>query len=262
MLTRRLALLSLVAPLSAAPLAQSAAGQSSGQYGERQADPRSVTLAHMLKPVTVELADARLEDVIRFIEDASGADLEPVWIDEHPSGLDPDAEVSIAVRNVEFLTLLERVLDRVDDEFDAATWQMAPDGLMEVGPRSALNQRTQTHIYDVNDLLYALPSFREVPDLDLGAIQEGGGGGGQTTQIETEEGERVPRSVRIQDLSNLIQEYIEPDQWVDNGGDAASITEWNGTFIVRAPDYIHRQISGYAFWPSERLINSVGGASR
>jgi len=259
MLTRRLAILCLVAPLTVSGVsAIPADAQSPGWYGQREADPRSLTLAHMLKPVTVELSDTRLEDVMRFIEDASGAQLEPIWLDDNPGGLDPDAEVTISVRNQPFLTLMERVLERVGDEFDAATWQMRPDGAMEIGSRSALNERTQTQIYDVNDLLYSAPSFREVPDLDLGSIQEGGGGG-QQQQVETEEGERVPRSVRIQDLANLIQQYIEPDQWIDNGGDAASITEWNGTFIIRAPDYIHRQLAGYPFWPSERLINSVGG---
>ena len=259
MLTRRLAILSLVAPLTlSGGSAEPADAQSPGWYGQREGDPRSLTLAHMLKPVTVELSETRLEDVMRFIEDASGANLEPIWLDENPSGLDPDAEVTISARNEPFLTLMERVLERVDDEFDAATWQMRPDGTMEIGPRSALNRRTQTQIYDVNDLLYAMPSFREVPDLDLGAIQEGGGGG-QQQQVEVEEGERVPRSVRIQDLQDLVVAYIEPDQWVDNGGDAASITEWNGAFIIRAPDYIHRQIAGYPFWPSQRLIESVGG---
>ena len=31
------------------------------------------------------------------------------------------------------------------------------------------------------------------------------------------------------------------------GGDAASIRYYQGVLIVRAPDYIHRQIGGYPF---------------
>ena len=49
-----------------------------------------------------------------------------------------------------------------------------------------------------------------------------------------------------QDGSPTI-ETIEPDAWQVNGGDAASIRYYQGTLIVRAPDYIQRQLGGYPF---------------
>jgi len=259
---RRLAILTLLTPLALAwtgaptVVAQPDRGAS---VDTRRVDPRSLTLARMLKTVTVELSETRMEDLIRFIEDASGAELEPIWFDENPSGLDRDAQVTIAVRGSTYLTLLERALGKVSDEFDRATWQMTPSGFMEIGPRSALNRRTRTLLYDVNDLLFDVPTHREVPDLDLGDIQEGGGSGSQTDVEPEDATEQMPRSVRIENLAAIIMTSIEPDQWIDNGGDAASIREWNGVFIVKAPDYIHRQIAGAPYWPSERLVRQVGG---
>ena len=33
--------------------------------------------------------------------------------------------------------------------------------------------------------------------------------------------------------------------WINNGGEYATIKYFDGALIVRAPDYIHRQIGGY-----------------
>ena len=35
--------------------------------------------------------------------------------------------------------------------------------------------------------------------------------------------------------------------WVDNGGDWGTIRYYQGTLIIRAPDFMHRQIGGYPF---------------
>ena len=40
---------------------------------------------------------------------------------------------------------------------------------------------------------------------------------------------------------------VEPDAWEDAGGSAASVRYYQGVLMVRAPDYIHRQIGGYPF---------------
>ena len=38
---------------------------------------------------------------------------------------------------------------------------------------------------------------------------------------------------------------IEPEAWEDNGGHRAVMSYFEGALVVRAPDYIHRQIGGY-----------------
>ena len=35
--------------------------------------------------------------------------------------------------------------------------------------------------------------------------------------------------------------------WIENGGDSASIRYYQGVLIVRAPDFVHRQLGGYPF---------------
>jgi hypothetical protein len=53
------------------------------------------------------------------------------------------------------------------------------------------------------------------------------------------------KAERAQEIVELIVSTIEPMAWRRNGGEWASITYQDGVLIVRAPDYIHRQINGY-----------------
>jgi hypothetical protein len=50
---------------------------------------------------------------------------------------------------------------------------------------------------------------------------------------------------RALDLMDLITEIVEPDAWTANGGTWATIRYVDDMFVVRAPDFVHRQIGGY-----------------
>lgn len=79
----------------------------------------------------------------------------------------------------------------------------------------------------------------------------GGGGGGGGAPFGNPEGEpdRLSEDEKVQQIVDIILETIEPDAWQQNGGDAASIRYYEGVLIIRAPDYIQRQIGGYPFAP-------------
>ncbi len=88
----------------------------------------------------------------------------------------------------------------------------------------------------------------------------GGSGGGSIFGDPGDEADRRTELEKAQEVIDLIQEIVEPDAWVDNGGDWASIRYYQGTLIVRAPDYIQRQIGGYPFAtrPVRQSVQSVG----
>ncbi|MGA1016986.1 MAG: hypothetical protein ACO3YY_03200 [Phycisphaerales bacterium] len=88
----------------------------------------------------------------------------------------------------------------------------------------------------------------------------GGGGGGVPFGEAGEAPERRSEEEKVQDLVDLIIESVEPESWVDNGGDAATIRYYQGVLIVRAPDFIQRQIGGYPFAPrAPRAVRPAGG---
>lgn len=215
---------------------------------------RALTAQKLRKPISIELNDARLEDIITFIEDFSGAQIEPFWSDDGAAGLKKDQRLSVSVRDGRVITLIERVLAKAETEFSPATWQFAPSGgAIEVGPRSSLNKQAYLRIYDIQDLLYQIPDFVESPQLDLdqllnqGGRGGGGGGGSPFGNISDENIQTIPEPELAQRIIDLITANVEPEQWIDNGGDGGSIQYTAGHLLIRAPDYMHRQIIGYPF---------------
>ncbi|TVQ64299.1 MAG: hypothetical protein EA379_01855 [Phycisphaerales bacterium] len=242
-------------------LAQSLNERLAGAQNRRAAaDPRRVTLERLMRNVTLEMNESRLQDVMTFIEQVGDLTLDVKWDDDAGavSGLNKDQTVTLSVRGAPLLTMLERVLEHTQDDFDQSTWQLTPSGMLEVGPKSRLNRRTTLKIYDISDLLFVIPNFTNVPDLDLDSVLQqggqrgGGGGGGGIFQDPGDEDDIEPEEVRVEQLMNIIMDSVEPEQWLDRGGDGASMRFHDGRLLIRAPDYIHRQIDGYPFWPSNR----------
>lgn len=230
---------------------------ASAQVGRRAVDPRRLTAELLLKPITVSFTDARLEDVMTFLADFTGATFNIMWLDDRSAtGMDKNALVTLSVNNAPALTLLERVLKRASDNFDAATWQFSAEGEMEIGPKSRLNELATIKIYDIRDLLFQIQPFIDVPDLGLGEITQGQGGS-STSDFEIEEREGLTEEELTDSIVDLIVKNLDPDQWVDAGG-PNSVTVFNKALVIRAPDYIHRQLVAYSFWPT----SSAGRATR
>lgn len=267
--------------LVAAPLVWALAGSvampclhASAQSAARtEIQAKRETISKLLRPVSIKFDGNRLEDVMAFIQQLTGADMEIMWLDGTATdGLDKEALISIDVKDVTALVLMEKVLAKAqtDSLSGANGWQMSDTGEIQIGPKSRLNAFRRIEIYDINDLLLEIPDYDNAPEFDLSQVLQqsggGGGGGGGQSPFQNSEGQdeedRVPRSERAEDLRNLITELVEFDQWVDNGGDAASIRYWQGSFIVNAPDYVHRQLAGYNWWPARRAASAAAVRDR
>ena len=232
--------------------------------------PHRDTLTKLTRRISVDFTEKRLEDVIAFIKDFTGADIEPMWMDDRNSdGLDKERVITIKVDNVSVLSLLEKVLEKAHpDSGGEATWQMTESGTCQIGPRDRLNKYRRVQIYDINDLLMERPDYRDVPRIDLQqalqASQGGGGGGGQSPfrneQDRDDQAARArDRQTKADDLATLIRELVETEQWTENGGSGGSIRFYQGTLIVNAADYIHRAIDGYRYWPANQTVAMKDG---
>lgn len=216
------------------------------------------------KPITIELTDQKLGDVVTFVRDLTGADIDAVWTDDRTEGLDREKRVTLSVRDQTALRLLEKVLDRAGEAAGDSTWQFGEDGSVQIGTKKSLNKQATLKLYPIHDLLFEIPDYRTVPELDLNSVLSqggtagggggGGGGGGSSLfgggggqQQNGEGGLGRDDAQQAQRLIDLIIETIEPIQWQDNGGDGGSIKFHNGSLLIKAPDYIHRQLVGYSF---------------
>jgi hypothetical protein len=275
--------------LSLAGLAASAVGQtpSSGVTAPSNPPtpatastgvPQKDTLLKLSRPITIEFTDKRLEEVIGFVAEFTGADIMPMWADaQNSDGLDREQTITLKANNSSALALLERVLERAQTGSQQNTWQLSDTGAVEIGPKDRLNAHRRTEIYDINDLLLVIPDYTDAPQIDLQqaiqASQGGGGGGGggqspfrdaqQQQQQRREEKEKIKKD-RANEVLDIIKALVEPEQWTENGGSGGTIRYYQGTLIVQAPDYLHRELVGYPkYWPRNRAIaQNVGKGHR
>ncbi len=210
------------------------------------------TLTQLSKPLTLNITDTRFEDIVEYVRTATGATIDIAWINNRYSeGLDPEALITLNVKEAPALSLLLHAASRATiDDFDTPTWQLDKDtGAIQIGPRSRLNKFKRLEIYDIHDLLLVLPDYSDVPQLNLNSVLrqgQGGGGSGIFQQAQGQKTDTDPRA-EAQRIIEILETVIETDQWIDNGGDGATIRFYDGNLLISAPDYIHRQINGYSF---------------
>lgn len=252
---------------SAPAAAQGGSRVMSGSQAGSSVRPERETLLKMTRLVSIDITEQRLEDVIKFLQELTGADIEPAWRDEQNDGLDREQLITVSVKNAPAMTLLERVLTKAQTNFTQNTWQLDESGTLEIGSKDRLNKNKRLVIYSIHDLLTEVPNYYDAPQIDLqGVLQQsqGGGGGGQSpfrddqqNQQNQQEAEQR-RQERVDQIMDLLRTFVEPEQWVDNGGDGGTMRYFQGSLIINAPDYMHRQIVGYSYWP-QRRVSTVKG---
>ncbi|MCZ6493690.1 MAG: hypothetical protein O6933_06380 [Planctomycetota bacterium] len=234
--------------------------------------------------ITVQFEETPAREAISYLQTVLGIKIIGRYNDDKIGfGIDPETPISIDATDQPALTVLELVLDQCQ-EFEECTWQLR-NGFVEVGTKERLSLPGARRIndYPIRDLVFEPPYFANAPSLNLssalnqggrgggggggsggggfgggggggyggggggGGGRGGGGGGGAPFGDPGDEPDRLSELERAQQVMEIIREAIEPDGWVFNGGDSASMRYYVGTLIVRAPDYIHRQIGGYPF---------------
>lgn len=214
---------------------------------DAQGAEKAQTLTRLLDRVTVDLKDQRVGDVLEFLQTVAGVRFEVVTADDSDEGIDLDASVTFAVRNQTVLEAVERLFVQAERaqglELGTMGWQFASYGGFVIGPKSALNQDRRVVIYDIQDLLFEVRDFDELPDIQIDEDAQ------NPFQQEEEEDEDQPTKEELaQEIIDIITSSVEAAQWEETGGEGATIRYFRGTLIINAPDYIHRQVNGYEWW--------------
>jgi hypothetical protein len=258
---RHVAAISILALATTAGLAHAQAAQAAAPVrstGNLQRD----TLARTLRPVSIDFKETRLEDVMRFITEVTQADIEVMWQDDrNATGLDKDTPITLSFSRGTALDLIDKVMEKAADSegFGGGnTWQVSESGTLQIGPKSRLNRWRRLEIYSIADLLTEVPDYNQAPEFDLQAVLQNtgqqGGGSSQSPFRDNQGANAANRrdiDDKVNELINIITSLVETEQWVDNGGEAATIRYFQSNLLINAPDYVHRQINGYPWWPSQ-----------
>ena len=249
------------------------------QRATKQATAKGPILRALLTTsISVKFEDTKAKEAFAYFKQLIGVEMVVRWSDDPGAGdgLDPEARLTFEMNSAQALVVLERMIDMSTTE--PATWQLR-QGYLEVGTKSRLNARgsQETRIYPIRDLLFEAPNFDNAPEFNLSqSVQTGGGGGGGSggggggfggggggggsgggggggggvpfgTPGESP-ARRAPEE-KADQLIELIKSLVEPDVWLDDS--VASIRYYDGSIIVRAPDYVQRQVAGYGSLPAE-----------
>ncbi|MFT5423512.1 MAG: Flp pilus assembly secretin CpaC [Phycisphaerales bacterium] len=193
--------------------------------------------------VPVEFVDNPLSDVIGFIAQNSGIDVDVDWNSLNDIGIDQDMPVSLRlVSGASISTVLDRVLAQVSDPALPAEWAVV-DGILVIASDEVLRRNTAMRSYDIRDLLFEVPNFDNAPDFELQSSSGSGGGQSPFQGGGGDEEERLPRDERVTQLVQVIQNNVDPNGWLDLGGNTGAVQELSGVLIITQTPKAHRQIS-------------------
>lgn len=172
------------------------------------------------------------------------------WNAMELDGVDPGVEIDVALEGARVDTVLLVLMDSMSTQlrFVAETY---PWGV-QLRSRVRANADVVTRVYDVRDLIVAVPNFTDAPSLSLtealSNTNSGGGSGGNAGggifDVETfsDEDRPLTRRERGELLVDVVRDTIEPDVWRARGGEFSRVRYRDGRMIVRAPRYVHAQI--------------------
>lgn len=145
--------------------------------------------------------DTRLDDVLKWVGAQAGATPVVRWMQMEAVGIGADETVTIQTGPTDLATMMT-VLNEARGVFGAMDEGMIEyrmkDGVIEFAPRTFFDQREATVVwYDIERLLNA--------------------------------------GIELEEVTDLITRFVEPDHWEENGGDLAFMQVVGGKMFVKAP---------------------------
>ena len=167
------------------------------------------------------MEEAPIADAVAWL---AGADRVPLRIlddNKGQSGIDLSVEITLDVRGMPALTVLEIMMEQYEDDTgEACDWQLRT-GRVEVSTKDRLARKSAQRLkrYPIQDLITNVPNFDNGPRLDLGTAlgqgsQQGGGNGSQSLfQGGSEDPDLPSAAEKAEQIIELIVELVEAEGW-------------------------------------------------
>ncbi|MFI4853870.1 MAG: hypothetical protein ACIAQF_02690 [Phycisphaerales bacterium JB065] len=218
-------------------------------YVDSDADRRVLSTLNSRR-IPARFNNDTAESVFSFLATVTNLNFDVDWDSLMAIGIDRDTPVDLELNEVPARVILDRVLEKISpDDFDRASWAVQ-DGIVVVASDRDLRRRTFIVIYDVRDLIFEIPDYADVPNLDIDDVLDqggqGGGGGGGGIFDDPDDGGGTPganEAENLEDLLEIIQTAVDFDGWRDNGGDTGIVQELNGNLIITNTSRNHRDIN-------------------
>lgn len=183
-----------------------------------------------LKSVTIDVTmDMSARQIVGAIVDTHKLGASVDWGSLEEVGFMPDEPLGISGRGLSVMMILNELSRRADDSWSTIDWRLE-DQMLTIDRKDVFDMRErELASYDIDGILSSM--------LDRYSLQY---------------------DDASDQVSSVIQEFIEPDQWVNNGGNVAQLRVVSGRMFVYAPLRTHEKVS----WMLSEMAKSDGGEAR
>jgi type II secretory pathway component GspD/PulD (secretin) len=201
-----------------------------------------------------------LQEVINRFRTLTGLNIVPNWQALDAAGIAKDTEVTLNLKDVKFEKALQLILDEVGSGETLLTFEI-DDGVVQISTKEDLSRKTVTRVYNVQDLLITVPTFRG-RTINLDQVgqnsQQGGMGGGRYVKgqggASSGQGGMFQGGGAQEDLGGgggpnplepiieLIRATIDPESWRSAGGNIPDPQTLNQQIIVTQTSSAHGEL--------------------
>ncbi len=189
------------------------------------------------------------ENVIDLLRNQTGLNIVVNWSALAAAGVEKTSPVSLTLRDVPFKKVLQIVLQQVQGGGSTQLGYSVDQGVITISTNDQLAQQKVVRVYDIQDLLVKAPNFSNFPQFNLqsatqntnttatsgsagtannqGNLFGGGGNGAGSAQSTT-----TSKKAMVREITKLIENTVDRNTWVDNGGTVGTIREISGQLVV------------------------------
>lgn len=207
----------------------------------------------------VQFDDTPLETVMEFLQDAQKVNISVDWDDLQSAGVERDTPISVRLAKLSFGTVLREIINQAGGADSTLSYRVV-DGLVRVATREKLDHDKYALVYDVRDLLVAIPRFLNAPQINADEMVQrtlsatlltpNEPGFFESAGVNDDLSGRGGRShpglsdpAMVTQLLDLIRTTVAPDSWKETGLGDGSLRELNGNLVVYNTSDAHKQVS-------------------
>ena len=210
-------------------------------------------MGKLLGPVDLDGVPAR--EAFAWWAETTGVQLVINWKAFANEGIDPDTPINVNLKVASAATVLRLMMEQTAQDGQPLIFEVKPWFIRIMTRRAALRHPV-TRVYYIGDLLVRVPNFSGAPGVgqsssdgtssnsnNSGSSNSDNDNDNDQNQDDDDDGEEsLSTTERADQIAQLIRDTIEPDIWIANGGEFASITYLQRKLVVRAPEFVQRQI--------------------
>ena len=201
-------------------------------------------------------------DVVRLLRQQTGANIVVNWNVLSNAGVQKNTPISLTLRSVPFKKVLSLVLQQAQGSGGTQLGYSISGGVLTISTNDQLAQQKTTRVFDIQDLLVQAPNFTaptfnlqnqsNTSGVQVSSGSSGGGGGSGSSDLFSGSGggqggqQQVgkTRAQMVTEITQLIENTVARNSWIDNGGTVGSVREINGQLVITQTPGNLEKVSG------------------